>query len=107
VTGARAPAWLATLREMASQFPGRPQTEHALWRLGSWYEDAKQYDEAARAYSKLGAAFPRTAYDAWFRAGDVLEKQLRRPAEARQAFLSVPAGSRRYAEAQRRAAKLQ
>jgi eukaryotic-like serine/threonine-protein kinase len=105
-TGARTPAWVATARELVGQFPERPPAEAALWKLGNHYQEAKAYEQAARAFEQLGGRFPRTTLDAWFRAGEIYEKQLHQPADARRAYLAVPASSRKYADSQRRAAKL-
>ena len=54
----------------------------------------------------LGTRFPETRYDTWFRAAELFDKRLEKPADARAAYLKVPASSAHFAEARRRAAAL-
>lgn len=106
VVGAVAPASIATRRLLTEHAPQHPTSEAAWWKLGEMYEDMKQYPLAVQAYAKLATRFPNTRYDAWFRAGEVSERRLNNPQEARLAYLKVPATSSRYEDAQNRARKL-
>lgn len=101
-----APAALATYRSLSERYPSAPESETALWKLGEIYDDLKLYDRAATAYSELGARFPRTGFDCWFRAGELYEKKLKDAARAVEAYSKVPAASSSYREAQSRLSKL-
>jgi TolA-binding protein len=81
-----------------------PEAELAWWKVGEMYESAKRYPQAAQAFVDLGTRFPDTKRDAWFRAAELFDKRLEKPADARAAYLKVPASSPRHADAQRRAA---
>ena len=106
VLGSSSLSALITYRTLTERFPNRPEAEGALWRLGELCEDAKRYPQAAQAFVDLGTRFPETKYEAWFRAGDLLDRRLDKPAEAREAFLKVPNTSPRFQESQKRAARL-
>jgi TolA-binding protein len=99
------PRELLTYRELAERYPRAAAAEHALFRVAGMYEDLRRYDLAAQAYEKLGAGFPESHYDGWFRAGEVYERRLKDGEKARAAYLQVPASSPRYKDAQKRAAK--
>ena len=104
--GSSSPSALITYRTLAEKFPNRPQAETALWKIGDMYEDLRRYEQAAQAFVDLGTRFPETKYDAWYRAGDLLDKRLDRPAQAKEALLKVPKTSSRFQDAQRRAARM-
>lgn len=106
VLGSSSPSALITYRTLAERFPTRPQAETALWKVGELSEDLRRYEQAVQAYIALGMRFPETKYDAWYRAGDLLDRRLDKPADAKDAFLKVPNTSQRYQDAQRRAARL-
>lgn len=106
VLGASSPSALISYRTLAERFPTRPQAETALWKVGELSEDLRRYEQAVQAYIALGMRFPETKYDAWYRAGDLLDRRLDKPADAKDAFLKVPKTSQRYQDAQRRAARL-
>jgi TolA-binding protein len=100
--GTSVPASLVTLRALVQKYPASPLAEKAWWTLAGLYEDAKRYDLAARACESLAASFPATAYDAWFRAGELYEKRVKDQEKARAAYARVPAASPRYKDAQKR-----
>jgi TolA-binding protein len=102
---ATVPASLATYRAMADRFPRAVLSQHALFRMAGMYEDLERYDLAAQAFEKLGASFPDSSHDGWFRAGELYERRLKDKEKARAAYLKVPPTSARYREAQKRAGK--
>ncbi len=104
--GITVPASLMTRRLLVERAPGNQASEPAMWRMGEMYEDLKLYRQAAGIYANLGTQFPQTKLDAWFKAGEVYERRLSAYADARNAYLKVPAGSSRYRDAQDRARKL-
>jgi tetratricopeptide (TPR) repeat protein len=99
------PASLLTYRTLADRYPKAALTEHALYRIGNMYEDLKRYDLAAQAFEKLGAWFPLSRYDGWFRAGELYDRRLKNQAKAQEAYLKVLPSSPRYKDAQKRAGK--
>ena len=103
--GSSVPASLATYRAMADGYPRAVLTQHALSRMAGMYDDMKRYDLAAQAYEKLGAWFPQSAYDGWFRAAELYDRRLKNQAKAQEAYLKVPPSSPRYRDAQKRAGK--
>jgi len=103
VVGGAAPAAVATNRLLAERYPGTPQAEAALWQLGEAYDDLKRYDLAAAAFKDLGSRYPRTRYDAWWRAGEICDKRLKDKFAARDAYGKVPVSSPNYGAAQKRA----
>ena len=106
VVGGRAPASLGTCRALAEQYPTTAEAEWALWRLGEAYADLKKFDLAAESFSELGRRFPRTKRDAWWRAGQILDRRLDRKEEAVEAYLQVSESSTHYADAQKRIGRL-
>jgi serine/threonine protein kinase/outer membrane protein assembly factor BamD (BamD/ComL family) len=103
--GATVPASLVTYRTMADRFPRAVLSQHALFRMAGMYEDLERYDLAAQTFEKLGASFPASSYDGWFRAGELYERRLKDQAKARAAYLHVPPTSPRYKDAQKRAGR--
>jgi TolA-binding protein len=103
--GASAPASLATYRAMADRYPRAVLSQHALFRIAGMYDDLKRYDLEAQAFETLGASFPESSYDGWFRAGELYERRLKDKDKARAAYLHVTPTSPRYKDAQRRAGK--
>jgi hypothetical protein len=53
--------------------------------------------------TELATRFPNNPHDAWWRLGELYERQLRDPDRARAAYAQVPSTSSRYRDAQRRA----
>jgi TolA-binding protein len=102
VLGTTASAAVATNRLLVERYGSAPEAEAALWNVGAAYQDAKRYDLAAAAFRDLGTRFPKTRYDAWWRAGEVYEKRLKNKDAARAAYSKVPASSPNYATAQKR-----
>jgi TolA-binding protein len=102
VLGATVPAAIATNRVLAERYPAAPEAEAALWQLGEAYDDLKRYDLAARAFQDLATRFPRTRYDAWWRAGEILDKRVKDKNAAGTAYARVPERSPNYREAQKR-----
>jgi serine/threonine protein kinase/tetratricopeptide (TPR) repeat protein len=102
VLGVEVPRALPTLRTFTEQFPSSPHAMGEWRRLASMYEDLKQHELAAAAYTQLATLFPANPYDAWFEAGEIYERQLKDLDRARQAYAQVPPSSSRYRDAQRR-----
>jgi serine/threonine protein kinase/TolA-binding protein len=102
VLGIEVPRALPTLRALAAQFPTSPAAMVALNRLAELYIDIGDYPRAAQAYTDLATSFPGNPNDAWFRAGEIYERRLKDVDKARAAYASVPEGTARYRDAQRR-----
>ena len=102
VLGTTASAALATRRLLIDRYGKAPEAEAALWELAAAYEDSRRYDLAAAAFRDLGTRFPKTRYEAWWRAGEVYERRLKNKTAARAAYSRVPASSPHYATAQKR-----
>ena len=100
--GKEVPASLATLRVLADQFPTSPHGMLALFRLGSGYADADQWELAARAWTDLATRYPDNPHDAWWLLGELYERRLRDDGRAKAAYAQVPAISKRYQDAQRK-----
>ncbi|MEZ5292586.1 MAG: protein kinase [Vicinamibacterales bacterium] len=101
-SGKDLPASLATLRQLADQFPNSPHAMLALYRLGSGYADADQWEMAAIAWTDLATHYPDNPNDAWWLLGELYERRLRDADKARAAYAQVPQSSRRYQDAQRK-----
>ena len=57
---------------------------------------------AATAYTDLATRYPTNPHDAWWELGEIYERRLRDDERARAAYAQVPAGSKRYQDAQRK-----
>ncbi len=102
----RVPAALLTYRDLTARYPRAAQSERALWELGTLCEEEKAFELAAAAFSQLGERFPRTGYDAWWKAGQILDRKLDRKDEAVLAYQKVPDSSRHFDDAKRRINRL-
>jgi hypothetical protein len=102
VLGIEVPAVLVTERTLTEQFPTHPSTMVALNRLADRYMEINQYQRAAQALTDLGTRFPKNGVDSWFRLGELYERRLKDPAQARAAYEKVPVGSPKYRDAQRK-----
>ena len=100
--GRDVPASLATLRVLADQFPSSPHGMLALFRVGSGYADADQWEMAARAWTDLATRYPDNPHDAWWLLGELYERRLRDDERAKAAYAQVPSTSKRYQDAQRK-----
>ncbi len=101
-TGKEVPASLGTLRVLADQFQTSPHGMLALYRMGSGYADADQWELAARAWTDLATRYPDNPNDAWWLLGELYERRLRDDARANAAYAQVPSTSKRYQDAQRK-----
>ncbi len=101
-TGKEVPASLATLRVLADQFPSSPQGMLALYRMGSGYADADQWELAAGAWTDLTTRYPTNPHDAWWLLGELYERRLRDDARALAAYAQVPSSSKKFQDAQRK-----
>ncbi len=88
---------------MADRYPRATLTQHALFRLANTYDGMKRYDLEAEAFERLGASFPQSNYDGWFKAAELYDRRLKDKEKARAAYLQVPPSSPRYRDAQKRA----
>ena len=101
-TGKEVPASLGTLRVLADQFPTSPHGMLALYRMGSGYADADQWELAAGAWTDLATRYPDNPHDAWWLLGELYERRLRDDARAVAAYAQVPSSSKRFQDAQRK-----
>lgn len=106
VTGQAVPASVLTKRLLTERAPTHATSEAALWQLGEFYDGIRQYAAAVEAFTRLGTRFPKTRFEAWFRAGEIAERRLKKRDDARAAYLKVPSTSAHFKEAQDRAAGL-
>jgi TolA-binding protein len=102
VLNTEVPALLVTLRALADQFPGDPETMLALNQLAAAYADMDRYQAAADVLERLGAQFPGNPVEVWFKLGELYDRRLKNTDKAREAYGKVPADSPRYREAQQR-----
>jgi outer membrane assembly lipoprotein YfiO len=100
--GAVVPAAITTYVRLAEKYPTSDVSEQALWKLSELYDDLRRYDLAAQACETLGARFPNTKLDVWWRAGELYERRLRDRDKANAAYAKVPASSPKYRDAQRK-----
>jgi len=96
------PAVMVTLRTVIEQFPDSPQSMAARNRLATMLAGMNRHVDSAEVLEDLGARFPGNPMDVWFRLGEIYERRLNDPVKAKEAYVKVPQGSARYAEAQRR-----
>jgi len=96
------PALLVTLRTLADQFPGDPETMLALNQLASAYDDMDRYQAEADVLERLAAQFPGNPVEVWFKLGELYDRRLKLADKAREAYAKVPSSSPRYREAQQR-----
>jgi TolA-binding protein len=101
-TGREVPASVSTLRQLADQFQTSPQGMLALFRLGTAYNDADLWVQAATAWTDLATRYPDNPHDAWWLLGELYERRLRDAERARAAYAQVPKTSKRYQDAQRK-----
>lgn len=66
----------------------------------------KLWEQAADAYQQLATRFPTTELDAWWAAGQVLDRRLDRKQQAIEAYRRVPQTSPHYEDAQKRLNRL-
>ena len=96
------PALLVTLRTLADQFPGDPETMLALNQLASAYDDMDRYQAEADVLERLAAQFPGNPVEVWFKLGELYDRRLKLADKAREAYAKVPSSSPRYRDAQQR-----
>jgi TolA-binding protein len=99
------PTSLVTYRQVAEQYPASPERATALGKLGQLYEGVKRYDRAAETFTELAKQYPRSEYDAWFKAAEIYDRRLKDPDRARADYQRVPPTSPHFSEAQKRLRK--
>lgn len=104
--GRRTPAALLTSLRLIELYPDHPTAERAFWIVGTEAEDQKKWELAADAYWQLGERFSETRYDAWWKAGQILDRRLDDNQRAITAYERVPGDSEHYENAQKRIARL-
>ncbi|MDX1644779.1 MAG: protein kinase [Thermoanaerobaculia bacterium] len=104
--GRRTPAAFLTWLRLIEDYPDHPNAERAFWIVGTETEDRKEWELAADAYWQLATRFPETRYDAWWKAGQILDRRLDQNERAISAYQKVPVGSEHYEDAQKRIARL-
>lgn len=102
----RVPASVLSHRALAERYPDTAEAERAFWQLGEAYAELKQFELAAESFTELGRRFPNTERDAWWRAGQILDRRLDRKEEAVEAYRQVRQSSSHYGDAQRRINRL-
>jgi serine/threonine protein kinase/TolA-binding protein len=103
--GGSVPAALISTRALVERYPNAEGVEAGLWKLADMYDDLKRYDLEARTLEDMGARFPQTRYDVWWRTGELYEKRIKDREKARDAFAKIPSSSPKYKDAQKRLAK--
>jgi serine/threonine protein kinase/tetratricopeptide (TPR) repeat protein len=102
----RVPAALQSWHALVETYPNHPAVERALWELGQLWGDQRNYQRSAESYGELGRRFPRTAYEAWWEAGQVYDRRLNDRVRAIAAYENVPQSSPHYRDAQKRIQRL-
>jgi TolA-binding protein len=105
VLGGSVPIAAVTYRELIDRYASSDAATEALNRLARIYVDAKRFEIAAVTFQLLAARDAADRYDAWFAAGELLDKRLNDKVRARAAYSHVPSSSPHYAEAQKRLAR--
>jgi serine/threonine protein kinase/TolA-binding protein len=104
--GPSVPAALLSYRALVRTYPAADEgNETALVKLADMYDDIKRYELAADTLSDLAKRFPNNTRDAAWRAGEMYEKRVKDMQKARQAYMSVPASSSHYRDAQKKLQK--
>ena len=99
------PAAITTYVKLAEVYPNTESAEAALWKLADLYEDLRRYDLEAQSLETLGARFPTTKHDVWWRAGELYERRLKDKDKAMALYAKVPQSSQKYRDAQRKLGK--
>ena len=104
--GRRVPAAFLTSIRIIEGYPDSPAAERAFWIAGTEYENQKLWDRAVDAYWQLASRFPDTELDAWWKAGQILDRRLDANERAIEAYRRIMPTSPRYNDAQKRISKL-
>lgn len=107
VLQAEVPAALVSYRTLVERAPDSAEALRVLPKLAEFYEDLERYDQQVSALTLLAGKVKTGADEQWFKIGEIYERRLRNPENARAAYLQIPSGSRRYREAQQRASRLE
>ena len=102
----RVPAAFLTSIRIAERYPASAAAERAFWVVGTEYEELKLWQQAAEAYWQLATRFPQTELEAWWKAGQVLDRRLDDTERALEAYRQVASTSSHFEDAQKRIAKL-
>ena len=105
--GPKVPAEVFTYRQLLTSYPDDDGAEEALWHLGEAYEEIKQFELSAEAFSELARRFPQTTHDAWWKAGQLYDRKLDDKEGAIKYYSQVPETSEHHRDAQKRLQKLQ
>jgi TolA-binding protein len=106
ILGTSVPAALVTYRQVVRDYPASPERATALWKLGQMYEIDKRYDRAAETFTELAQEYPKSEYDAWFRAAEIHDRWLKNRDRARATYERVPPMSPHFSEARKRLREL-
>lgn len=106
ITGRKVPLAFVTSRTLIEAHPNAPEAELALRIVADQYEELKLWRKAADTYWQLGTGFPETSSDAWWKAGQILDRRLDNRAAALRAYEQVPQSSEHYGAAQKRINRL-
>ena len=103
----RVPASVLPCRALVELYPSTAEAEWAFWQLGEIYADLKRYELAAQSFDELGRRFPKTKFQAWWRAGQIYDRRLGQTTQALEAYRQVRPSSAHYGEAQKRIGRLE
>jgi hypothetical protein len=104
--GRKVPSSFLTSLAIVERYPTSPAAERAFWTVGGELESLKLWDRAADAYWQLATRFPATRLDAWWKAGQILDRRLDDRQRAIEAYGRVPSGSEHADDARKRIARL-
>jgi len=102
VLGTSVPSALVTYRQVATSYSNSDAAEKALWKLGALYETIKRFDLAATTYAGIAERYSTARDEAWFKAAQIFDRQLKDRARAHAAYAQVPSTSRHYNDAQKK-----
>ena len=104
--GRRVPAAFLTSIQIIEGYPDSPAAERAFWIAATEYEDRKLWDRAVDAFWQLGTRFSDTELDAWWKAGQILDRRVDDAERAVLAYQRVPETSSHAEDARKRISKL-
>jgi tetratricopeptide (TPR) repeat protein len=79
-------AALARYAELIRTYPSSDKIDDAAYRMGGIHEDFRDYELAFQFYQRAYQWDPSTPYPARFRAANILDRRLRRRAEALELY---------------------
>ena len=74
--GPKVPAEVFAYRQLLISYPENEGAEEALWRLGTVYEEIKQFELAAQSLAELARRFSETLHEIWWKTGQIYDRRL-------------------------------